>query len=177
MLAHNIKFWYTICSCPSIQNPEQIKELEITNRIYIQGIGIQKAAWLKKYNRQGKSAGSLIIWFDAAESADKVIEKGLMWGYEVKAAEIFRSGFRMMQCFNCQKYGHIAKNCTADSKCGQCAGGHNTKACLGKQEARCTNCSRKHPAWDQSCPVRLAAKARAVNNRTQDPGRFAAQGP
>ncbi|KAI0998083.1 hypothetical protein K3495_g10108 [Podosphaera aphanis] len=38
------------------ENTMQMKELEITNRIYIQGIGIQKAAWLKKYNRNGKSA-------------------------------------------------------------------------------------------------------------------------
>lgn len=171
VLVHDIPFSF------NPENLEQIRELEKANGRYIQGIGIQKAAWLRRNNRQGKSAGSLIVWFNDAECADRVIAKGLMWGYEVKATEIFRSGFRIMQCYNCQKYGHIARNCSVEPKCGQCAGGHNTRSCSGKGETRCTNCSKKHPAWDQTCPIRMAAKTRAVNNRTQDPGRFAAQEP
>ncbi|KAI0994281.1 hypothetical protein K3495_g13901 [Podosphaera aphanis] len=159
------------------ENPEHINELKKANDAHIPGINIQRAAWLKRYRQPEKKSGSLIVWFEHAEQADRAIIKGTMWKYELKATEIFRSGFRTMQCFNCQKYGHTAKNCSAEPRCGQCAGGHNTRTCPGKQEARCTNCSKKHPAWDQICPVRLAAKARAVKNRTQDPGRFVVQGP
>ncbi|KAI0998540.1 hypothetical protein K3495_g9657 [Podosphaera aphanis] len=57
------------------------------------------------------------------------------------------------------------------SKCGQCAGGHNTRECKDKQETRCSNCGRKHPAWDIRCPTKLAPKAKAVQNRVQDAGR------
>ncbi|KHJ34160.1 putative zinc finger cchc-type protein [Erysiphe necator] len=117
----------------------------------------------------------MIVWFDEAEYADKAIEKGIMWKCDLKATEIFKSGFRMMQCYNFQKYGHIAKNCSVESKCGHCAGGHNTRTCPGKQEIRCSNCGKKHKAWDPICPVRLVAKARAVQNRTQDLGRFVTQ--
>ncbi|KAI1002567.1 hypothetical protein K3495_g5638 [Podosphaera aphanis] len=81
-----------------------------------------------------------------------------------------------MQCDNCQKYGHIAKNCSARPKCGHCASEHNTRACPGKQNSRFINCSKRHVAWDQACPVRLAAKAKAVQIRNQDPGRFVVQG-
>ncbi|KHJ31539.1 putative zinc finger cchc-type protein [Erysiphe necator] len=117
----------------------------------------------------------MIVWFDKVEYEDKAIEKSVMWKCELKATEIFESGFRMMQCYNCQKYGHIAKNCSVESKCGHCAGGQNTRTCPGKQEIRYSNCSKKHKAWDPVCPVRLAAKARAVQNRTQDLGRFVTQ--
>ncbi|KAI1005374.1 hypothetical protein K3495_g2840 [Podosphaera aphanis] len=159
---------------PLTFDPEQLKELRNANLLYIQGITIRKAAWLKKTKQPGKKASSLIVWFDRAEQADIAISKGIMWKFELKATEIFRSGFRLMQCFNCQKYGHIAKVCTANSKCGNCAGEHNTRVCPGKQDVRCSNCARKHKAWDQICPVRIAAKAKTVWNRTQDPGRHTA---
>lgn len=157
------------------ENPEQIMELQKTNTLYIQGITIQKAAWLKRSKTPNKTSGSLIVWFDGAEQADIAISKGVMWKCDLKATEIFRSGFRLTQCFNCQKYGHIAKICTAGPKCEQCAGGHDTRTCSRNQETRCSNYSRKHTAWDQMCPVRLAAKSKVVKNRTQDPGRFTTQ--
>lgn len=166
VLIHDMPFTF------APENPEHIKELEQNNILYIQGITIRKAAWLKRTKSPGKKTGSLIVWFDRAEQADIAISKGIMWKYELKATEIFRSGFRVMQCFNCQKYGHIAKACSTGSKCGGCAGDHNTRACPGKQEVRCCNCGRRHEAWNQICPVRIAAKAKAVANRTYDAGRY-----
>ena len=77
-----------------------------------------------------------------------------------------------MQCYNCQKCGHIAKICTVDSKCGHCAGEYNTRNCTGKKDVRCSNCGKGHKIWDQSCSVRVATKHRAVQNSTQDPGMF-----
>ncbi|KAI0995874.1 hypothetical protein K3495_g12306 [Podosphaera aphanis] len=166
VLIHNMPFSF------QPEDPDHLKELKTANEAHIPGINIPRAAWLKKNRGAEKTAGSMIIWFEKPEQADKAISKGILWGYEIKAAEIFRSGFRTMQCFNCQRYGHIAKNCTAEAKCGQCADKHNTRECPGKQEAKYSNCGRKHTSWHQSCPIRIAAKARATQNRTQDPGRF-----
>ncbi|KAI1001110.1 hypothetical protein K3495_g7092 [Podosphaera aphanis] len=145
---------------------EQIKELESTNRQYLRGLEIKKASGLKKIGKPNKNSGSLIVWCDKAEQADVAIRKGIMWRYQLKATEIFRSGFRLMQCLNCQTYGHIARNCTAIAKCGNCAEKHNTRECTGKKEVRCCNRSRKFRAWDLTCPLRIAAKARTVINRT-----------
>lgn len=153
-------------------NEEHIKELQISNDCRIPGLQIRRATWLKKPLHSTKKSGSLIIAFESPEQADSSISKGIMWKYELKAVEIFRSGFRAIQCFNCQKFGHMAKMCTSIEKCGQCAENHNTRACSKDKEKRCCNCGKKHEAWSQSCPVKIAAKAKAANNRTQDPGRF-----
>ncbi|KAI1006268.1 hypothetical protein K3495_g1954 [Podosphaera aphanis] len=77
-----------------------------------------------------------------------------------------------MQCYNCQAYGHIARCCAAEAKCGHCANGHNTKECPGKHETRFGNCGRKHASWNRRCQIKIAAKARATWNRTQDPESF-----
>ena len=114
------------------QNAEHLKLLRKANHIYIQGMIIQRAAWIKKSQQPGKKSGSLILRIDQAIHTETAIKKGFMWQYELKSTELFRSGFRTMQCFNCQKYGHIAKICPADSKCGHCAGEQNTRNCTEK---------------------------------------------
>ena len=43
--------------------------------------------------------------------ANKVIEKGLVEGGEVKEAERFLTGLGLVQCFKCCAFGHIAKHC------------------------------------------------------------------
>lgn len=157
---------------PLTFDPENIRELQQTNILYIQGITIQKAAWLKNLKIPGKLSGSLILWLKSAEQARYVIMKGMILKSQQKAAEIFRSGFRIMQCFNCQRYGNIAKACTVIARCGACAEEYNSRECSGKNEIRCCECGRKNRAWEPSYLVRIAAKAKTVVNRTQDPGRY-----
>lgn len=114
------------------ESPNHLIGLQNANDAHTPGIKIQRAAWLKKVKDSEKRAGSMIVWFEKLEHADKAINKGIMWKYELKTTEIFRSGTRTTQCFGCQRFGHIAKMCTQGSKCGQCAGDHNTKDCNGK---------------------------------------------
>ena len=44
------------------ENPEHLKQLQKANHVYIQGMTIQRAAWLKKNQQFGKRSGSLILW-------------------------------------------------------------------------------------------------------------------
>lgn len=102
------------------ENPEQIMELQKTNTLFIKGITIQNTAWLKRSRTPNKTSGLLIVLFDGAEQVSIAISKGVMWKSNIKATKIFRSGFRLVQCFNCQKYGHISKIYTAEPKYGYC---------------------------------------------------------
>lgn len=72
---------------------EYIKELQRANEIYLQGIRIQKAVWVKKKLDPKKIAGSLILWLEQAEVAEKAITKEIMWKCDLNTMEIFRSGF------------------------------------------------------------------------------------
>ncbi|KMQ84041.1 putative 50 kda protein in type i retrotransposable element r1dm [Lasius niger] len=52
---------------------------------------------------------------------------------------------RILQCFKCLKFGHIAKNCKSKSSCGHCAGDHEMKNCEAKgQLPSCINCKQHH---------------------------------
>ena len=80
----------------------------------------------------------------------------------------------ILQCFNCHKYGHIAKECTAKAPlCGFCAGAHSSKDCPSKTALCCANCKStsgndtKHAAFDRlKCPLfraKLTLKSASVN--------------
>lgn len=59
----------------------------------------------------------------------------------------------MIQCYKCQAFDHIAKNCFKTEICSICAGHHNRDKCENKQNVKCTNCSGDHPANDKDCPA------------------------
>lgn len=75
---------------------------------------------------------------------------------------------RVLQCYKCLNFGHIAKNCRAASDiCGHCCGGHESRVCPNKNGVRkCHNCvnagmsSVDHSALDVSACLILQRKLR-----------------
>ena len=48
----------------------------------------------------------------------------------------------MTQCYNCQSFGHSAKNCRSKQKCLICGESHFHKRCPNKEakKPKCVNC-------------------------------------
>jgi len=80
----------------------------------------------------------------------------------------FSDHVRVLQCYRCMKFGHIAINCKFDPSCGHCSEAHEMKNCAVRAKPpKCSNCLRtrnpatedcNHSATDASkCPV-LAGK-------------------
>lgn len=73
---------------------------------------------------------------------------------------------RVLQCYKCLKFNHLAKNCTATvTTCGHCSGEHNSRDCTQKNKIKCANCDRQgiiasqHSALDsQKCPILIKRK-------------------
>ena len=58
---------------------------------------------------------------------------------------------RVVRCYRCQSFGHIAKNCINPIRCEVCSGPHAFDQCC-KAYAKCANCSGHHPASSPWCP-------------------------
>ena len=67
--------------------------------------------------------------------------------------EEFRAPISVQQCYNCQHFGHSAKNCKAKTKCVICGEGHSHKGCPNreKQQPKCANCKGSHVANYKGC--------------------------
>ena len=69
---------------------------------------------------------------------------------------------KVMQCYKCQKYGHLQKDCKSKEICLRCAKNHQSRDGPLKQESvdertsryRCANCKQNHSSTSSVCPVR-----------------------
>lgn len=59
------------------------------------------------------------------------------------------------QCFRCQGFNHLARDCSKTPRCARCGKGHDLKACTIEQAAAtCCNCQGAHAANWARCPAR-----------------------
>lgn len=62
----------------------------------------------------------------------------------------------IVQCTNCQRYGHTKSYCNRQSRCVKCAQQHNTKNCTRTtkdEHVKCVLCEGRHPANYRGCTV------------------------
>ncbi|CAN8007206.1 unnamed protein product [Ixodes pacificus] len=59
---------------------------------------------------------------------------------------------RPLQCFRCNRIGHVAAACQKEQTCAKCSGGNEPTAC-DSETSRCINCGKGHAATSGQCPV------------------------
>lgn len=85
-------------------------------------------------------------------AARNMCDKGILWEAQLFNCEPFATDLRVTQCYNCQEYGHIARYCRKEGRCGLSAatkheGGE--EACPVKWNGsppKCVNCNGRHTA-------------------------------
>jgi len=75
-------------------------------------------------------------------------------------------GVRVIRCFNCQGFGHLAKHCKSNRHCEICAHTHGEyEGCGGK--VHCHNCRGNHPASSSLCPVYISRYETITKQRSE----------
>ena len=147
-----------------IGSQEDIKQIIVDNAQYHRDLEIASIKWPRmnthrneQENQKECTHGSILIDCTTPEAANAIIQKGISMGKEIQMAERYVRECRVLQCFNCYCYGHMAKGCTNASQCGHCAGAHRPDECVypnEKDREKCSNCDKKgHKAWSQNCPL------------------------
>ncbi|XP_064470370.1 uncharacterized protein LOC135385122 [Ornithodoros turicata] len=62
-----------------------------------------------------------------------------------------------VQCYNCQRFGHLARNCRWPTRCKICSGSHTLQDCTARREPKCSNCGGPHAASHSLCPRKRSA--------------------
>ena len=173
VLAHSMRLSAIDCT----NQEEAIRQIMGCNR-HLQGrVEILRVQWPRRAIKQNKAVSHLIVDVATPEQANILIDEGLLFQAELKECELYHGDCRLTQCYNCQKYGHLAKFCRSTTKCGYCAAiGHDDHHCSlrnAPDKARCANCSLMHPAWSSHCQVRRAQVEKAKFAYATRPRRFA----
>lgn len=93
--------------------------------------------------------------------------------YDLKECRIF-DFFELIQCIQCNGYGHFKIDCRFGEKCKFCAESHKSADCTDKTNFKCTNCLRSnaqgksfnvnHIATYDKCPSRMERIYALKNN-------------
>lgn len=69
--------------------------------------------------------------------------------------ERYKNKREIIQCKNCQRWGHATSNCHLKPRCVKCGADHMTRECVKPKDidAKCANCNGAHTACNISCPV------------------------
>ena len=153
---------------------QAVKELYEENLLLHPNLEIIRVAWPTKVIREEKSYSSLILETASPETANRIIARGLVHEGEIKECARYLAEGRVTRCFNCQKYGHIAKRCKNPTTCAECAGDHTTNKCTKEPEARrkCAACKGGHAAGSRQCPVECREREKAATIRNITPPQY-----
>ena len=62
-------------------------------------------------------------------------------------------------CYNCQRPGHIATNCTSKMRCLRCGDEHKKEQCtIQEEDFKCANCKGNHKSNSLNCSKYVEAK-------------------
>ena len=87
--------------------------------------------------RDGRKLQMFQIELSDSAEAEALISNNLtcpQTGIIFKVEE-FRAPISVQQCYNCQHFGHLAKNCQAKTKCVICGEGHSHKGCPNREKS------------------------------------------
>lgn len=65
-----------------------------------------------------------------------------------------------VQCYRCQRFGHLARSCRWSPRCKFCSGPHTLTECTARRQPKCANCDGPHAASHSLCPRKRSATRR-----------------
>ena len=82
----------------------------------------------------------------------KLKKAGIYLEYMRYKVEDYIRPIRVLQCHNCNKFNHKARECQNEQACLKCGENHSYKQCnVMKDKLRCVNCNGNHAATSKEC--------------------------
>jgi hypothetical protein len=152
---------------PGVDQSEVIANIEHQNGIKVARI----EPLMKKPKNPSAPTHSIILFSEAQEDADKVIEGCLRVNGNWIQAERYMPECQLVQCYRCQSFGHRAKSCKRAIKCGKCGEGHETRQHSG-DKVQCANCNGGHHSWHHECQHRQKELERLERRKATIPATY-----
>ena len=91
--------------------------------------------------------------FQSQEEQDHCIKQGVLCSGVKLIAEKYIPKRWVIQCYNCWKFGHVAKLCPYNESCVNCSQKHKRCDIQEFWQYKCTNCGENHPANNKICRI------------------------
>ena len=111
---------------------------------------------LEFFKKKKKFTGTIKVKFNREEELDDAIQNTIKIFEQRYMVEKFIFKPKVVICYNCQKYGHVARLCrSATPICGKCkSSDHETEDCTVEERLyKCYHCDGQHRTASRSCLV------------------------
>lgn len=114
-----------------------------------QGISIQE---IRRLTKRYSGKPTQVVKVKCCEhSSQQLIKLEIVINNKLCCVEKERA-VRVVRCFNCQCFGHLARHCKGTRHCEFCGDSHGVSdKCT--RDVQCINCSGNHPASSAKCSV------------------------
>lgn len=134
----------------------ELEDEEISNCLEAQNDLLKESNCKIEFIMKSTRGKNAIISLEP-ESFNQIIKKGnvnIKWGrYNI------REYIKQLQCYNCYKYGHLAKFCRAKKKCRNCGSEeHEIEKCMS--ELICFNCNQHNVKFNTKHDIHHSARDR-----------------
>jgi len=156
----------TSLSCVIKNVPISVDIQQLTSHLQAQDTTITNCLRITS-RATGQPTTLVRLFTDSADSLTKFLTVGIRIGHQIFHCEESRTDFHpqaaVVQCFKCQSFGHMSRDCPAPCPvCRKCGlAGHSASGCRADKVC-CPNCSGPHPASYRGCPVFREAQAAQV---------------
>ena len=122
----------------------------------------------RRFRKKSGPTHVVLLTFDNKEDLVKAANVRIPIGNTIFRARPYEIRPRVIQCYQCNKFNHIARNCTATARiCAFCCKSHHEKDCDIKNQQlesqyKCSNCTGNHSALSKECSIykNLSSKLR-----------------
>ena len=115
-----------------------------------------RSSKVQRLKLRGNPTQKVVVEFDQEQDMKIALFNGIYFGRIRIRCEPFRPAPSITQCYQCQGFNHLAKDCKSQVKCMRCAGPHKSSECPEKDKnffnPKCTNCKGDHVAASRICP-------------------------
>ena len=96
--------------------------------------------------KEAKELNTVKIDFREAGVRNKLLTDEIFLSKNFYRPQVFEHSefIRATRCYNCQKFGQIAKICRLNVKCGSCNQSHRTSDCNQLENLESANCEKPH---------------------------------
>jgi hypothetical protein len=129
-----------------------VSEEEVGEELDNQSIEYRSVTRMKA--KTGESTYKVKVELLDQNQKSRLIENGVYMGYSRHRVLDFKTLPNVLVCYNCQEFGHHAKDCEKPTVCVRCGEEHKVVDCtIPKEKPICCHCFGFHSAAYKGCPV------------------------
>lgn len=107
---------------------------------------------VKRIMKKNNPTRAIKVKFQCKDDLEKAVRENVVIEHLTTRVELLSIQPRVLQCYNCQRFGHIADKCRSPKTCLRCSKPYDERHEECDEDEKCINCQGAHTSVHKQCP-------------------------